>query len=99
MRPIAPEAHSRSRRRAAGPSTSATASTACQNRAARLRRFGERRRYGVSGVRVDEDALSDLRERAVGELVLGALVGAEAATLAKVAGLVVACDRRLARLG
>ena len=73
-------------------------SVACQCRAARLRRYQERRRYGLSGLRISDDKLAELRERVVAELVLGALEGADTAHLAKVAGLVVAADKKLARL-
>jgi hypothetical protein len=72
-------------------------SPACQNRAVRLRGYRERRRYGVAGLRVNDDELAALRQRAIDELVLGALGGADGAHLSKVASVIVAADKRLAR--
>jgi hypothetical protein len=62
-------------------------STACQNRAARLRRCQKRRRYGSSGARVNRDRLTELRERAIDELVPRALGGAGGRTWRSVPGL------------
>lgn len=81
------------------PTNKRYCSVACQCRAARLRRSAQRRRYGLTGLRVNDGELVTLRERAMDELVLGALGGADTATMSKVASLVVAVDRRLERAG
>jgi hypothetical protein len=66
----------------------------------RWRKFGtpeHRALYSDATAGLIPRSLQELREQAVAELVAGALNGADPPHMTKVAGLVVACDRRLTR--
>jgi hypothetical protein len=72
-------------------------SPVCRTRMARWRRFGrpkQRLLYADALAGVD---LRELREQAVAELIHGAITGAPPPHPTKVAGLALACDKRLER--
>lgn len=73
-------------------------SDVCRTRACRWRKYGAAQLRPLYSVALAGSDLTEVRQAAVSELVHGALCGADGATMAKVAGLVVACDKRLERL-
>ena len=76
-------------------------SVTCRNRMSRWRRNAQpttgRPLYAHTW-RLDPAGLTELRERAIAELIHGAISGAPAGHLSNVAGLALAAQRRLARL-
>ena len=72
-------------------------SSVCRVRMVRWRKFGEPQQRPLYSTALAGADLDEVRRAAIHELVHGALCGADQATMAKVAGLVVACDRRLTR--
>lgn len=76
-------------------------SSTCSVRMWRWRQYGKAQRHPLyfdATGRLGPDELRELRERADSELVYAALAGADQATMAKVAGLVLAVDKRLGQL-
>jgi hypothetical protein len=70
-------------------------SHACRWRAWRWREHGAAQRRPLYDSALKGADLTEVRSAAVSELVYGALHGADAATMAKIAGLYLAADRRL----
>ena len=73
-------------------------SPACRCRMTRWRAHGRAQWRPLYSDALKGADLTEVRESAISELIHGALSGADHATMAKVAGLVVAVDRRLERL-
>lgn len=72
-------------------------SSRCSVRMWRWRQYGQAQWRALYSDALAGADLAEVRQAAIAELVHGALCGADSATLAKVAGLYVACDKRLTR--